>query len=93
VIKAIKTYLRYRKIRRLFIKFLKDNDIYYAFQLELDADLEYFDFNSYVKEKISSGLGYGLISSAFSWDLSPQGHTFWDKLNDKWQDIIIGVNK
>lgn len=33
----------------------------------------------------------GIISSAFVWSETPQGHTFWDKLDNEWHHILINI--
>lgn len=34
----------------------------------------------------------GIISSAFVWSETPQGHHFWDKLDNEWHYILININ-
>lgn len=34
---------------------------------------------------------YTNISAAFTWSITPQGHTFWEQLDNKWHHILNNI--
>lgn len=61
----------------IFIKFLKENNIY---------DIYFKNCKNFSIEE-TSYVYY--ISSAFSWNYTSEGWSFWDKINSKWNNIIL----
>lgn len=65
------------------VEFLKDNGVYEMFFANLfnhfqnrEEDLrQYF---------LSNFFAYNAISSAFLWDRTPEGQTFWSEISDRW---------
>ncbi len=62
------------------IKFLKENAALMQFIENMDGDANYLDPEAYPENYF--------ILGAFRWIVSPQGHEFWGRLNDKYCSLI-----
>lgn len=85
------------KERRFYIKkffrFLKENGIYAAYIKNVNNNVDgtsYFNyacqhnFLSFFKEcPISQWINFSMV-----WANTPQGHEFWDKLNNSWEFTV-----
>ena len=80
------------KRKKLFIRFLKENNCYYGFfNNMLNSRLTYVDLSKYKGFDHLIKLDINLISS-FDWEYTNEGYDFWDKLYDKWADIMIWID-
>ena len=69
--------------KRAFRKFLYDNDVleeWYKNTRELSS-------KKMVKD-ILNDIESDAIFIAFTWIRSPEGRDFWDKLSNKWEDVL-----
>jgi hypothetical protein len=67
------------------------NEDFYNFLVDNDVLDKYIDnYNEYKFKKISLKKYLknidkkNLIDNSFNWEITPEGHKFWSKLNDKW---------
>jgi hypothetical protein len=69
----------------LFENFLKENNINFNDFLSLNREL-YFKEEAYLLfEHINSPIQF--INHSFLWDKTPQGHKYWSKLHEKWNEL------
>jgi hypothetical protein len=77
----------------------KDNEDFYNFLVEndvLDKFIDHYNkykfkkisLKKYLKNKKKLNLIYNLIDYSFNWTITPEGHKFWSKLNDKWRNKL-----
>ena len=69
--------------KRAFRKFLYDNDVleeWYKNTRELSS--------KEMIKNILNNIDLNAIISAFTWTRSPEGRDFWDKLSNKWEDVL-----
>lgn len=79
----------------LFIDFLNNNYIYdtvssYAmlnFSRSAILEAKYVTFGTYVRECIKYQPS-GLLSFAFDWESTSQGHHYWQKLHNEWNTLL-----
>ena len=80
---------KFEKSIRRFIRFLKENNVFYAFRSNYDV---YFCFKSQpditCRQYLDKLENYNFITYAFHWADSNEGHDFWSKLDTKWRSII-----
>ena len=78
-----------KKSIRRFTRFLKENNVFYAFRSNYDV---YFKFESQpdltCRQYLDKLKNYNFIAYAFHWEDSKEGHDFWDKLDTKWRNIV-----
>ena len=63
---------------QLFYRFLKINNIYNLFL-----------YNIQNIEHIAACKSFFLISDAFTWGDTKEGHSFWFNFNKRWEQIIL----
>ena len=63
------------------VQFLKDNGVYEVFFENLFKQKQGRDLSNYFLFGFSN---YNAISSAFTWDDTPEGDTFWRELSEEW---------
>ena len=69
-------------MQKEFIKFLKDNNIYYKYRYRLKK------YNNITISIFLNRFPFpnGYISGAFTWDKDE--FDFWNKMDDKWRKIV-----
>lgn len=74
----------------LFYRFLKLNNVFNSFKynVTLKSKESYRYKINYIKNELSDSL----ISNAFTWANTKEGHEFWENIDDKWCDIISKYN-
>ena len=50
------------------------------------------NFDKYYEAEFFRTYETNLITSAFQWDISPEGHTFWDIIAAKWKEVTAPEN-
>ena len=79
---------------QLFLRFLKQNNIYYFFLHNLQNNkknpnkkrykhLKFYDYKS-----INDSIAMNFFVNAFIWEDTKEGHTFWLNLHIKWLNVI-----
>lgn len=48
---------------------------------------------NYVEHEITHGSAYDLISNAFPWASTDEGHKVWDRMDDKWCSFFEDFEK
>lgn len=71
------------ELKEVFIKFLKDNNCYHEFCFNIRQE-----YNIGIETVFNYFSHYNWIRFAFSWGRSEQGYEYWDKINDKWIDLL-----
>lgn len=69
--------------KRAFRKFLYDNDVleeWYKNTRELSS--------KEMIKNILNNIDLNAIFNAFIWSMSLEGHDFWNKLSNKWEDVL-----
>ena len=72
--------------KKLFIKFLKDNNVYeqYMFNFNNRTKIsKYYPKKTFTSYFETTDL-YLAINNAFNWSDSPEHFRFWENLNTKW---------
>ena len=94
-ITPMKQQITYKELKQLFINFLKKNKITkqyrintYNYLKKLRGIGEWKNYLFPLDNFIDRDDGRRLISGAFRWEDTPQGHTFWKTLDKKWCDFI-----
>lgn len=73
----------YMKLKMKFYKFLSDNDALNEYLKNVKRNNSTGITPEYLVKKSVNGTD--LISSAFTWGSSPEGHKYWRELNMKWR--------
>jgi hypothetical protein len=77
------------KIVKIFTRFLKEKDAFYAFRHNFDT---YFYWSSQppvtCRQYLDKVPKYDYITYAFHWVNSIEGYEFWNKLDVEWRNII-----
>ena len=73
-------YDELRNGRPNIVQFLKDNGVYEVFFENLFKQKQGMDLSDYFLFDFSN---YNAISSAFTWDNTPEGHTFWLEISEE----------
>lgn len=72
----------------LFINFLKENNAYFAFRIEISRysknKIEDFIFPPFLEDEIT----ISTISSYFLWDGSLLGYRYWRRLATEWAELF-----
>lgn len=82
-------------MKKKFIKFLKENNVYERFMYNFEHREERF----YKYQKINFKTYFNgthercLLFSAFDWDSTSEGLRFWDEIDTKWVVYIIKNGK
>lgn len=76
-----------KKDRKRFKKFIKKYNVYKSFKINLKNTYG-ISFKEHCDEEEELIL---LINTAFAWEYTPEGYDYWDKLDDKWYDIVKDV--
>jgi|LGOV01.1.fsa_nt_gb hypothetical protein len=63
-----------------FITFLKSKRLYSAYCRNRNTDC-----NKPVIECLNRCLSYYMLSGAFTWSDTPEGHGFWGKIDSEWK--------
>lgn len=71
------------ELKEVFIKFLNDNNCYHEFLTNIREE-----YNIDIETVFNYFSHYNWICFAFSWRRSEQGYEYWDKINDKWIDLL-----
>ena len=75
--------------RRLFFKFLKENNLYdkwvYNIKTQHSSIFKYQFFWKNKNKILFSGNCSSAINSAFCWDDTNEGYDFWERLEVKWK--------
>ena len=67
--------------KQLFIKFLKDNNVYEQYMFNVNKRKEkYFT----PKNFFLNTLYVDFVSNAFTWKETLQGYGYWDKIENNW---------
>lgn len=75
------------KTLELFYNFLEQNKVLIEWEQNfLKLRIENGDLTraEYFYKMLNQNTAHNLIMSAFSWSSTPQGHTYWSLLHDKW---------
>ena len=75
-------------ILQLFYRFLKINNIYNLFFYNIQ-NRKYESSWQYNIEDIKTYKSFFLISEAFTWKGTKEGHLFWFNFNTRWEQIIL----
>lgn len=67
-----------------FLSFLKENKVYYRFLKIINFDTKYII-------KALNEFPFSIISNAFTWSNTEEGHDFWHDLDNKWI-ILYKIN-
>ena len=82
---------------QLFIRFLKQNNAYHLFLYNICNRKENSKlYNLYDFKSINNVLVLNFLVNPFIWNKTKQGHMFWAKLYDKWNNAIrvhVGFSK
>lgn len=75
--------------KRLFIKFLKEKEVYSQWVYNLKRHFQSIIYNNpelweSKKRNLYANTCYSGISSAFNWSNTKEGHVFWRLINEKW---------
>jgi len=70
-------------MKGIFEEFLKEENCYYEFHGNFDYISCDVSFDNEPPEE--------WIYGAFIWTETPEGHQFWRKINDKWEDRLEGL--
>lgn len=68
---------------RIFIRFLKDNNVYNNYIASISSSYSFYGFKVFETHNCVAWL-----YEAFSWDDSSEGFTFWCKLDKKWSTFL-----
>ena len=74
-----------RKINKLFIKFLHQNNVYLPFMYNF-ISTPISEQNTYHSKKCDAE---SYMLKAFTWSPTHQGYNFWSELNKKWKKIVF----
>ena len=83
--------MRNKFILKRFCSFLKENNIYDSFLYNCylfgnnECTIENMVY--FITVGIKQYKGIYLISDAFDWGETSEGHAFWQDLNDKWRKV------
>lgn len=72
---------------KIFKRFLKEIGVYSAFFKHLRYNR--FDSNISIYYYLKVRRKDEVVSASFDWSLSPEGHKFWQRVNDAWLSIDI----
>ena len=72
---------------KAFIRFLKENNVFNTFKINLNQNSFYYDYVMYLNTKRA----VLFLIDAFDWSLSPE--IDWSKLDDKWQYYRYCIQK
>ena len=83
---------------KLFIRFLKENNIYHKFFTNIYSNngrksitYQYKSVREYIDEELKDrGC---LINKSFLWAETEEGYVFWRGIYDKWEEIRFLINK
>lgn len=75
-----------RAYRRLFIRFLKEEKVYYPFRRNF-AKMPMYRHKSLGKY-LRNVKKEDAIRNAFSWRNTQEGHDFWSTINYKWRSFL-----
>ena len=77
------------KIVKIFTRFLKEKDAFYAFRRNFDP---YFYWRSQppvtCRQYLDKVLKYDYITYAFHWVDSIEGYEFWNNIDKDWRKIV-----
>lgn len=73
------------EIKKIFYRFLREENAFTFYFKNLSED--YRDASNEKLYHMVLHHPTELINYAFSWSNTPQGHSFWNRLNDKWKDV------
>lgn len=74
---------------QLFLRFLKQNNVYHLFLYNICNKKESSKlYNLYDFKSINNVLVLNFLTTPFIWNNTKQGHLFWAKLYDKWDNAI-----
>ena len=73
---------------QLFYRFLKINNIYNLFLYNIQNREHKLSWQ-YNIENITACKSFFLISEAFTWKGTKEGHSFWFNFNKRWEQIIL----
>lgn len=71
------------EIAKDFIIFLKENDILLEFNRNLKIGREKYDLLRLYRNP------HHMITLAFEWHATKEGHHFWVEFHNKWYDIVV----
>ena len=79
---------------QLFLRFLKQNNVYYLFSHNLHNNNEkpkkkiYENLKLYDYKNINDSIAVNFFVNAFIWEDTKEGHNFWLDLHIKWLNVI-----
>ena len=77
-----------REIKK-FKRFLKEQNIYYAFRYNYDNEFGFRGLNYTCVQYMSAiCLPENVFVYAFSWENSKEGATFWQTMDSRWRLIV-----
>ena len=72
-----------------FKRFLKEQNIYYAFRYNYDNEFGFRGLNYTCVQYMSAiYLPENVLAYAFSWDNSKEGFRFWQTMDSRWRLIV-----
>ena len=74
--------------KQLFIKFLKDNNIYEQFMFNFNKREEHRNNAIPKNQFFSKTKRKQYINYAFTWSHTKEGWTYWNKFHEKWTNYI-----
>lgn len=72
-------------LKKKLIRFLKDNDCYKLFCINIESNCHYFESFDNLISFSSMYKNRNEIINAFEWDKTKEGFDFWHKKMRKWQ--------
>ena len=76
---------------KVFLRFLKEIGVYKSYLISTNkSKRQKLKGPRNAKQFLYGVIRCNAIQSAFVWDKSPEGHTFWRKVSEQW-DIYSGL--
>ena len=70
--------------KKVFIRFLKNNGAFYLFT-------KCFPSSDDCERYIECTSSLNMLLNAFLWGHTSQGHKYWEKLDEKWVNLLLGL--
>ena len=81
--------MEYKQVKRIFFNWLKSQDAYEAYKLARHNTNHlvngHRNRHPYYRRHLSP---LNFINHAFTWGLTHEGHSFWDRLNSEWRKYL-----
>jgi len=78
--------VRLANLTKEFKDFLNRNGVYKNYSKNLDVEYGDGALEWILADSILNDDADELISSAFKWDMTPEGHRFWSKISRLWEE-------